>query len=442
MSTKDLKRVLGKTELMGIAIGQIIGAGVMSLTGVAIAMTGRSSNIAFLVSTLFVLAAAIPLVFVNSCLRMRGGVYTQTSIFLGKKWSGFYIIQYIVGSISISMFAISLAQYIITFMPGASEKLVSIVVLTLFFGINYFGISGAAKIQKAMVFILLSALVVFAGFGVFKIQPGYFQQPEFMTNGVMGILQTAALLVFATGGAEVIVDVSGEAKNPKKDIPQVVIISTALVALLYGIMCTVAAGVLPVEQVANKTLSTVAEIILPRPFFIYFVVCGAIFATATTLNAKIGTCTKPVLQACSDGWFPQKLATLHPKYKSPVYLLGVFYIVGLLPILFDFSIGVIASTVVLLAYAFKIVLAYKVLDLPKLFPEQWEKSPYKVGQKMLKFLIGVSVSGISFQCYLLLAKASRTQIIGTFIVVIFSIIFMQLRYKFAEKHIEVSYETE
>ena len=29
MSTKELKRVLGKTELMGIAIGQIIGAGVM-----------------------------------------------------------------------------------------------------------------------------------------------------------------------------------------------------------------------------------------------------------------------------------------------------------------------------------------------------------------------------------------------------------------------------
>lgn len=442
MSTKDLKRVLGKTELMGIAIGQIIGAGVMSLTGVAIAMTGRSSNIAFLVSTLFVLAAAIPLVFVNSCLRMRGGVYTQTSIFLGKKWSGFYIIQYIVGSISISMFAISLAQYIITFIPGASEKLVSIIVLTLFFGINYFGISGAAKIQKAMVFILLSALVIFAGFGVLKIQPGYFAQPDFMTHGVMGIFQTAALLVFATGGAEVIVDVSGEAKNPKRDIPQVVIVSTLMVALLYGVMCTVAAGVLPIEQVANKTLSTVAEIILPRPLFIYFVVCGAIFATATTLNAKIGTCTKPVLQACSDGWFPQKLAKLHPKYKTPVYLLVVFYFVGLLPILFDFSIGVIASTVVLLAYAFKIILAYKVLDLPKLFPEQWEKSPYKVGKKMLKFLIGVSVSGISFQCYLLIAKASKVQLIGTIVVVVVGLIFMQLRYKYAEKTIEVSYEVE
>ncbi|MGL4864206.1 MAG: APC family permease [Clostridium sp.] len=442
MSTKDLKRVLGKTDLMGIAVGQIIGAGVMSLTGVAIAMTGRSSNFAFLVSTLFVLAAAIPLVFVNSCIRMRGGAYTQTSIFLGKKWSGFYIVQYIVGSISISMFAISLAQYILTFIPNASEKVVSMAVLTLFFGINYFGISGAAKIQKMMVFILISALIIFAGFGIFKIQPGYFNQPEFMTNGVMGILQTAALLVFATGGAEVIVDVGAEAKNPKRDIPQVVIISTLAVAVLYGVMCTVAAGVLPVEQVANKTLSAVAEHILPRPLFIYFVVCGAIFATATTLNAKIGTCTKPVLQACSDGWFPRQLATLHPKYKTPTYLLGVFYVVGALPILFGFSIGTIASTVVLLAYGFKIILAYKVLDLPKLFPNEWEKSPYRVSPLMLKVLIAISVSGISFQCYLLAAKAGINQLIGTGIVFLVALLYANFRFSHAEDFIEVSYETE
>ncbi|MDY3059956.1 MAG: hypothetical protein SOR11_08160 [Fusobacterium sp.] len=123
-------------------------------------------------------------------------------------------------------------------------------------------------------------------------------------------------------------------------------------------------------------------------------------------------------------------------------LLVVFYIVGLLPILFDFSIGTIASTVVLLAYAFKIILAYKVLDLPKLFPEQWEKSPYKVGPKMLKFLIGVSVSGISFQCYLLVAKASKMQLIGTIIVFVIALVFAQLRYKHAEKTIEISYEVE
>ena len=45
-STKDLNRVLGVKELMGIAIGQIIGAGIMSMMGIAINYTGRSANLA------------------------------------------------------------------------------------------------------------------------------------------------------------------------------------------------------------------------------------------------------------------------------------------------------------------------------------------------------------------------------------------------------------
>ncbi|EOV0955569.1 APC family permease [Edwardsiella piscicida] len=442
MSTKELKRVLGRSDLMGIAVGQIIGAGIMSLTGVAIAMTGRSANFAFLISTLFVIAAAIPLVFVNSCLRLRGGAYTQTSLFIGAKWSGLYIIQYAIGCISISLFTISLAQYLHPFLPIFSEKGIAIVVLTLFFIINYFGVANAARVQKLMVLCLLSALLLFTVFGLFKIQPGFFSPPDFLTHGMLGLLQTAALLVFATGGAEVIVDVSGEAKNPKRDIPLVVIVSTLTVALLYCLMCTVASGVLPVPDVADKSLILVAEAILPRPLFIYFVICGAIFALATTLNAKISTCTKPILQACDDGWFPRRLAYLHPRYKTPVYLLMIFYLIGLIPILFDFSMGTIASVVLLLAYSFKIVLAYKVQDLPKLFPQQYAESPYRVSPLALRWLIALSVSGITFQCYLLLSRASAFQLWGLASVVVFGILYCHWRYPHIAHAIEASHENE
>ena len=48
-STKELKRVLGFKELFSTAVGQIIGAGIMSLMGAAIAQTGRSICIAFFI---------------------------------------------------------------------------------------------------------------------------------------------------------------------------------------------------------------------------------------------------------------------------------------------------------------------------------------------------------------------------------------------------------
>lgn len=44
MSTKELRRELGRFELMGIACGQIIGAGIMALVGIGIGMTGSGDQ--------------------------------------------------------------------------------------------------------------------------------------------------------------------------------------------------------------------------------------------------------------------------------------------------------------------------------------------------------------------------------------------------------------
>lgn len=46
----QLKRMLGFWEVLVIALGQVIGAGVMSLTGIAIMMTGSGVTPAFIIS--------------------------------------------------------------------------------------------------------------------------------------------------------------------------------------------------------------------------------------------------------------------------------------------------------------------------------------------------------------------------------------------------------
>ena len=116
-STKDLARTLGKKELMGIAIGQIIGAGIMSMMGVAIAMTGRSANLAFMLSALFTMCTFFPSIFITSCIRMRGGFYTQMAIFAGDKFAGYYSVVYFITNMSLAMYALSFAQYALALIP-------------------------------------------------------------------------------------------------------------------------------------------------------------------------------------------------------------------------------------------------------------------------------------------------------------------------------------
>ena len=419
-STKDLARTLGKKELMGIAIGQIIGAGIMSMMGVAIAMTGRSANLAFMLSAVFTMCTFFPSIFITSCIRMRGGMYTQFAIFAGDKWAGYYSVVYFVTNMSLAMYALSFAEYALALLPtGGNQKVIALIVGTLFFVLNYFGVDLMAKIQNLLVIVLVISLAMFAVFGLPQVDlAAYFSNADgmFMTGGISGFLTAVAYLGFATGGATVILGVSAECKNPTKDIPFVIIVSTVSVAILYGLVATTASGVLPVPEVANQPLTLVAAEILPRPLYIFFIVGGAMFALATTLNSQIMSCTKPVMQSCEDGWFPQSLASLS-KYKTPWKILVIYYFILVVPILADLNIAQISSIVQILGYLNNLVLTITAMKLPKMFPEAWEKSQFHVPTPVFNTLMIIT-------CAALLVQASFMLKSMTFQLIIFNVAVM------------------
>ena len=412
-STKDLARTLGKKELMGIAVGQIIGAGIMSMMGVAIAMTGRSANLAFMLSAVFTMCTFFPSIFITSCIRMRGGMYTQMAIFAGDKWAGYYSVVYFITNMSLAMYALSFAQYAIALLPsGGSEKVIALIVGTAFFVLNYFGVDLMAKIQNLLVVVLVLSLSMFAVFGLPHVDlVNYFSNADglFLTDGIGGFLTATAYLGFATGGATVILGVSAECKNPTKDIPFVIIVSTVSVAILYGLVATTASGVLPVPEVANQPLTLVAAEILPKPLYIFFIVGGAMFALATTLNSQIMSCTKPVMQSCEDGWFPQSLASLS-KYKTPWKILVIYYFILVVPILADLNIAQISSIVQILGYLNNLVLTITAMKLPKMFPEAWEKSQFHVPTPVFNTLMIITCAALLVQASFML-KSMTLQLI-------------------------------
>ena len=413
-STKDLARTLGKKELMGIAIGQIIGAGIMSMMGVAIAMTGRSANLAFMLSAVFTMCTFFPSIFITSCIRMRGGMYTQMAIFAGDKWAGYYSVVYFITNMSLAMYALSFAQYALALLPtGGSQKVIALVVGTLFFILNYFGVDLMAKIQNLLVVVLLLSLTIFAVFGLPQVDlANYFSNADglFMTDGIGGFLTAVAYLGFATGGATVILGVSAECKNPTKDIPFVIVTSTIGVAILYGLVATTASGVLPVAEVANQPLTLVAAEILPKPLYIFFIVGGAMFALATTLNSQIMSCTKPVMQSCEDGWFPHSLAALS-KYKTPWKILIIYYVILVVPIVLELEIAQISSIVQILGYINNLVFTITAMKLPKMFPEAWEKSQFRVPTPVFNTLMIITCIAILIQASFMLKSMKLSLIV-------------------------------
>ena len=297
MTTADLNRTLGRKELYAIAFGHVIGSGVFSLIGIGIGMTGKSAFLGILLSAVFIILQALPFMILAGTARFRGGYYSIMGTLWGNKLAGFYIVVFFCSNVSLAMYAISFAQYLQAVIPGLPITPVAFVVMTVFFIANLLGVEGAAKLEIVMDIVLAAALTLFVVFGMPKVDFSSFFTVDFMPNGIGGIVTCAVLLTWATAGGIDMVNLSAEAKNPTKDLPHVIIVSTIAIAVFYALIGVVASGVLPVSMTADQPLDIVAREIFPHGLFLFFVIGGALLALSTTLNATFAWITKPLLQA-------------------------------------------------------------------------------------------------------------------------------------------------
>ena len=441
------KGTLGFMDLMSIAVGQIIGAGVMVMSISALGMTGRSVNIAFMIAATFTLFAMIPNVFVSSVARFHGGTYSQYAVFVHPIFAGFMQYTTLLSSVSLGMFGIGLVSYLGRLIPALNENqnLWACIIMTGFFILNYFGTAWMAKVQSFMFYFLVAALVLFTVMGLPKANLGtYFGNELFgaplFANGMSGLVEAASYLTYATGGAQVLLAFSSEAKNPTKDIPKVIIIATLGVAFLYALLATVIGGVLPADEViAIGNLAPIAEMIMPKALYYFFVIGGAGFALGTTLNSSIASSFPPMLRAAQDGWFPGLLAKTN-KYGVPVVWMGLRWAMNMAVLLSGFDTNTLGKWTLVIGNVTSFVTIGSVIRIDKLFPEQWAKSPYHVSNPVKALLLGLALTTQAIQTSMNL-KGLTMGVIGlnVFAFIAFFGIAAYL-YKTGKVHMNPSYE--
>lgn len=388
-----LKQCLGFGDLLGIGVGQIIGSGIMVLTGITISLTGAGTPLAFLLAAILVICPNMVLAVLGSAVPATGGMYTYVRDYIGKKTGFFYLALLVAGQLVLAMFAITFATYVGDLIPGINETAVAFAILTLCYVLNVLGIEMAAKLQNFLVIVLVAAMLLFILFGLPRVDWSVFAGiDKLMPNGFLSFLTGASLLTFATGGAEFLSELGGEMKNPGRDLPRAMIWSTVLVAVIYAFIGVVAVGVLPIDEVAGESLSLVAEAIFPKPLYVFFIVGGGMFAVASTLNATFTWCTKGLLIAAEEGWLPKGAAYISRR-GTPVVLLTVFYIVGVIPILTGLDIEVISrlgNGLSLIYVLFPIAVGYLIY---RKNPKAMEKSSFKIARIPLWILTTVALAG-------------------------------------------------
>lgn len=380
-----LIRNLGFWDLMGIAIGQIIGAGIMSSTGVAIGMTGTGVVLAFLMSPFLVIMCIYPFAILGSAVPTCGGPYRYVSRLLGKESGMVYLLLHITTNMMIATFALSFASYLVSIVSGLDQYLVAMAIMTLFYITNLMGTKSAAVMNKIISVAMVLGLGVFVACGLGKVDYGYvFATENLFSNGTFSFISAVALLSSATSGAQVISELGAETKDAARTIPKVMIISTFAVGAFYVLIALVACGILPIDAVANQPLSIVAAEIMPPALLYVFVICAALGATASTLNATLSWVTKPLLVACDDGMLPKALGTVSKK-GVPYKLLTAFYICGMIPLVMHIDLASIQKFTVANSLLSRLFVCVALFIFAKKYTKVLEGCALKITKKKAQF---------------------------------------------------------
>ncbi|MCK4540755.1 MAG: amino acid permease [Spirochaetales bacterium] len=323
-----LKRSIGLLPLVGIEIGQSIGAGIFALAGLALVYTGPSLFLAFIAASVPVVISLAVLAMLGSAHPTTGGTYVYGSRYFSRSASFLGVWGYILGALlgMFPLYAHTGARFLQAVFPSLPLIPTAFILLVVFYVTNLFGVKLAMGVQAVLVAVMMTAIFVFLGIGSVTIDTSNFL-PLF-PNHLSGFLVATALLTFTLLGANSAVELGDEIIDPGKNIPRSFLISLPIVIILYVFIALVMSGNISYRDVSDSSLSVLAARFLEGFPLYFFILGGGFIAIVTTLNATYLWGTKSLIIIAEDGFFPKGIAAVNRRFGTPHWLLTLVFAIS------------------------------------------------------------------------------------------------------------------
>ncbi len=295
MSDSPRHHLLSRKEVIAMGIGGMVGGGIFSVLGLAIAQAGHAAPIAFALGGIIALLTGISYARLGLVFRSSGGSFT----FLEKAFShpgiaamGGWLL--LIGYIStLSLYAYTFGIYGSAMLNGGQEAgntlhhLLESLILLTFLGINLYGVKATGRSELIIVSIKVLILFLFAAIGLTTVKADHLL-PVF-NQGYGGVIMAAALIFVAYEGFELIPNAINEMDEPQKNLRPAILISILVTIAIYVLVSIVAVGNLLPEEITRYkeyALAVAAEPFLGQAGFL-LIGLAALFSTASAINATL-----------------------------------------------------------------------------------------------------------------------------------------------------------
>ena len=206
---------------------------------------------------------------------------------------------------------------------GISEQAAAALTLGVLTLVNCLGVRAGSNVQSALMITKLAAILGLIGVGLFgSTSAPTAGQPTPIGTGSGGLAGLATAMVpvlFAYGGWQTSSFVSGEMKNPRRDLPRGLLIGVVGVIVLYLSVTYVCLHVLGVDGLAAT--STPASEVMRRALGdrgARLIALGIAISTVGFLSQSVLTAPRVYYAMARDGVFFKAVGTLNAKSRVPV----------------------------------------------------------------------------------------------------------------------------
>jgi len=326
----ELKRELTTFDLTMIAIGSTIGSGIF-LTPSAVAQALPAPLWILLVwvfGGLMALAGALTFAELGAMMPRAGGVYVFLQEAYGSLAGFLYGWAYfmVVNTGGIAALSIAFATYFCYFVPigPGGVPMVAAAGIILVTAINILGVKAGGIFSDLFTLLKLAAI---AGLIAVGLGWGSSSVTDFTTrigtlpHGLGSGLTVAMVgVLWSYGGWQHATFTAAEARNPRHSVPRALILGSAAVMLIY--LLTILAYMFllsPAEMAASQRLATDAIAVVLGPAGAAIIAASIFISTFGTAGIYTLTAPRIYYAMAQDGIFFQRVARLHPKYRTPAF---------------------------------------------------------------------------------------------------------------------------
>ncbi|HLT91229.1 MAG TPA: amino acid permease [Woeseiaceae bacterium] len=355
-----LLRTLGAGDLVLLGIGAIIGAGVFVLTGVAAAtQAGPALVLSFVLAGLACVFAGLCYAELAAAVGGCGSAYGYAYAALGE------IVAWVIGwalvleyGMAVSAVAVGWSGYFnnalaavglelpsaLTAAPAAGGivNLPAMAIILLLGFLLSLGVRNSARFNAAIVFIKLAAIGIFVVIAAGNVDPANWK--PFLPFGWQGVVSGAALIFFAYIGFDAVSTAAEETKQPQRDMPIGIIGSLAVCTLIYMLVAGLLTGIAPYHTLNTPSPVSEALLSLGYRWGSAVVAAGAIAGLTSVMLVMYYGLSRVLFAMSRDALLPERFATLHPRTRTPVFVIALVGVVASLAAGFT-PIGAIAQLV-------------------------------------------------------------------------------------------------